>query len=185
MKQFVIALIIVCGFQMLSAQYAGGIVGNWTIAHYVGFKEHSSIKIAQRHHSPISLDRYYTNFISHIYKITESEDSIFVYIYNSEKIMGGQILNDSNLCVCEGFEPIVLDNGSLYARCYYPLHNVHAYTGKAANNKYKKLQRIDYNEDRCVYRCQFQKDQREIVLLMYHENYELVNVLKLTRRSRS
>ena len=184
MKQFVITLLIVCGFQMLNAQYTEGIVGNWTIAQYVGFKNYSSIKIAQRHHSPISLDKYYTNFISHIYKITESDDSIFIYIYNSAKIMGGQILNDSNLCVCEGFEPVVLDNGSLYARCYYPLHDVQAYTGKAANNKYKKLKKIDYSEDQCVFKCQFPKKQSEIVILMCHENYELVNVLKLRRRSR-
>lgn len=170
------------------AQFVSYQIGYWKVEHYVGIKQSKFIKIFPRYNSPMTLDRLYSFFCPQILGIEESSDGIYVHVINSlepPRYMIYQIppsLFDTNYCVFdeEGF----LYNDSIFYSGFVssPLNNVRALSGKPYFYKRLKItNQIDSYSEKCVMTCRLKSNKCHYVIVLLHDDYELVNVIKISK----
>ena len=169
------------------AQFMGYQVSNWEVVHHVGIKKSKFVKIFPRHNSPMTLDRLYSFFCPQILEIEESSDSIYIYVSNSDKPLK-HIINqnplsmyDTNYCVFNEKSFLYNDSTFYSGFVWYPLKDVKAFSGKSHFYKRLKINRIDFTSEKCFIVCRFESNQNCYVIVLLHEDYELVNVIKIKK----
>ena len=116
--------------------------------------------------------------------VKELEDSLVLSIANShsENIMTYQINNslvDSSLCIYQNpFWEIPLNDSTNLEYGYHPLYGVCGYF-----IKYRKFRVIINSScDRCTYEYHFQNNRNRYYIVLMHNDYELVNIIRLKRK---
>lgn len=169
------------------AQFMSYQMSNWNIEHYVGLKQSEFIEIFPRHNSPMTLDKLYSFFCPQILEIEESSDSIYIYVSSSDEPLRYIIsqnppsMSDTNYCVFN--EKSFLYNDSTYFSGFicYPLKDVQAFSGNPHFRKRLKINQVDVISEKCIMVCRFESNQSCYVIVLLHNDYELVNVIKIRR----
>lgn len=183
-KKLCLIIVLFFFFRNGYSQFIISNVGNWEVAYYIGTRKSKSIKFMSGYNSPASIDRYYTHFYSEVLDVKELEDSLVLSIANShsENIMTYQINNslvDSSLCIYQNpFWEIPLNDSTNLEYGYHPLYGVCGYF-----IKYRKFRVIINSScDRCTYEYHFQNNRNRYYIVLMHNDYELVNIIRLKRK---